>query len=190
MIQGVLPHQQVLLVGAGVGVTPFLSMLADAIEQHAQRSADAAAHPYCSGGAFCGPACARSRRRARVQKVHFHWLVREPTVPRCGAQQPDPKTALPVARVVACTTGREMSLSKQRPAATAASIRQCDPKPCGHQGPPGTRSRHPLLAQVAAADAADGGRGGRLPPAGHQRAPDQGAQPLAVAGQPQQGVAA
>jgi predicted ferric reductase len=74
----------VLLVGAGVGVTPFLSMLADAVEQQGQQAADAAKHSYCSGGAFCGPACARSKSRKRqpVQKVHFHWLVREPTVPR------------------------------------------------------------------------------------------------------------
>jgi Ferric reductase NAD binding domain len=73
----------VLLVGAGVGVTPFLSMLADAVEQHAARAAEAAADPPCSDGVSCSPACHRPPRpRPPVQKVHFHWLVREPTVPR------------------------------------------------------------------------------------------------------------
>jgi Ferric reductase NAD binding domain len=72
----------VLLVGAGVGVTPFLSILADAVEQHAARTADAGGGPPCSTedaktAKYCTP-----QREQPVQKVHFHWLVREPTVPR------------------------------------------------------------------------------------------------------------
>ena len=73
----------VLLVGAGVGVTPFLSMLADAVEQHARRAAEAAAGPPCSDSMSCSPVCCRPPRpQPPAQQVHFHWLVREPTVPR------------------------------------------------------------------------------------------------------------
>lgn len=73
----------VLLVGAGIGITPFLSILADAVEQQAARAAAAAAGkgPSNGGGSSAPGCCGASRREADVQKVHFHWLVREPTIP-------------------------------------------------------------------------------------------------------------
>lgn len=64
----------VLLVATGVGVTPFLSMLANAVEESAALDTPQSTPPVqgCCGSRHTSP-----------KKLHFHWLVSKPAVPSC-----------------------------------------------------------------------------------------------------------
>lgn len=64
----------VLLVGTGVGITPFLSMVADAVEQRSSLDIDSTRKGGCKGCLGQG----------RVPlEIHFHWLVAKPSIPSC-----------------------------------------------------------------------------------------------------------